>query len=176
MIYFVRHGESEANVRGIFAGQRNDSILTEKGRKQAENTAEEIIKEGINIDQIISSPLKRSTETAQIIADRLGLEVATDKRITEYDMGTLSGTSWQAISSKTLINAEGAEDIKLFAKRVFSCIKELSKQPENILVVSHGGVIRVLETARKDVDIEKDLFYDLPLASNGSITKIDWIK
>lgn len=39
MIYFIRHGESEANERKVFAGQKDDSILTEKGREQAKATA-----------------------------------------------------------------------------------------------------------------------------------------
>ena len=53
MIYFVRHGESEANQRKIFAGQGVDCILTDKGREEALQTAREIIAEGIQIDRIL---------------------------------------------------------------------------------------------------------------------------
>jgi len=59
MIYFVRHGESEANLKGVFAGQQENSILSEKGKIQAKETANKIKLEGIKIDLIISSPLKR---------------------------------------------------------------------------------------------------------------------
>ncbi len=174
MIYFVRHGESEANLKGIFAGQRVNSILTKKGREQAKNTAQKIIKEKIKINKVVSSPLKRAKETAQIIADELGLDVIIDKRITEYDMGILSGAPLGVISSAILTKAEKAEHTRSFNKRVFSCVKELASEDGNILIVSHAGVARMLETARKK--IKANLFYDMKLYPNGSITKIDWIK
>jgi broad specificity phosphatase PhoE len=42
MIYFVRHGLSEANVKRVFAGQKDDSLLVQEGREQAKNTAKKI--------------------------------------------------------------------------------------------------------------------------------------
>ena len=93
MIYFVRHGESEANQRGIFAGQKEDSVLTEKGKEQARATAQEIENENLKIDKIVSSPLKRTKETAEIIAKEIGFDVLKiyfDNRVIEYDMGSLT--------------------------------------------------------------------------------------
>lgn len=177
MIYFVRHGLSEANVKKIFAGQRDDSLLVEEGRIQAKETAQKIKEEGLEIKKIITSPSKRARETAEIIATELGFDkqnVIVDERIHEYDMGSLSGKPWGVISSSMLVNAENAEDPKDFQERIFSCIKEFSKSSENILIVSHGGVGRMLQTIQENRDI--NLFYDLPLAPNASITKIDWIK
>lgn len=177
MIYFIRHGESEANVRKVFAGQKDDSLLTDEGKKQAKATAEEMAKEGLKIDKIYSSPLKRAYETAEIIAKEIGFDtskIITENRIIEYDMGSLSETPWHTISSAILVSAENAEDPEKFKDRVCSCVKELSELPENILLVSHAGVGRVLETVREG--IEAKLFYDLPPYKNASITKIDWIK
>jgi broad specificity phosphatase PhoE len=177
MIYFVRHGESEANERKVFAGQRDDSLLTNKGREQAKATAQEIIKEGLKIDVIYSSPLKRAYETAEIIAKEIGFDVSKiiiEKRITEYDMGSLTGTPWHTISSSILVGAENAEDPEMFRNRVHSCISELSKLTKNILLSSHAGVGRLLETEKEGIDAK--LFYDLPAYKNASITKIDWIK
>lgn len=177
MIYFIRHGESEANVRKVFAGQKDNSLLTDKGREQARATAKEIIKEGLKIDKIYSSPLKRAYETAEIIAKELGFDaskIITEERIIEYDMGSLSGTHWHAISSTILADAENEEDPEMFRNRVYSCAKELSKLPGNILLVSHAGVGRILETVKKGMDAK--LFYDLPAYENASITEIDWIK
>lgn len=177
MIYFVRHGLSEANVRRVFVGRQDDSPLVDKGRNQAKETADKILKEGIKIDKIVSSPSKRTLETAQIIADVLGFDeenIVIDKRIIEYDMGNLSGKPWQVISSSILINTENAEDVISFKDRVIECIKELSKIEGNILLVSHGGVGRILETLKNNNDPK--IFYDTPVWENGSITKIDWIK
>ena len=75
MIYFVRHGETESNVRGVFAGQKDDSILTPKGRDQALTTAKEIKNKDIKIDRVICSPLKRTVETANIIAKEVGFDL-----------------------------------------------------------------------------------------------------
>lgn len=177
MIYFIRHGLSEANVKKVFAGQKDNSLLVEEGRQQARETAKKIKEEGIKIHKIVSSPLKRTHETAQIIANELGLnpfDIIIDHRINEYDMGSITGTPWGVISSKILIGAENAEDPKVFHNRIHSCVKELSQFPENVLLVSHAGVGRILETIRTNGEIE--LFYDLPPYKNASITKIDWIK
>lgn len=177
MIYFIRHGESEANVKHVFAGQRDDSILTEKGEEQALFTAKEIKKENLKIDKIISSPLKRALKTAQIIAVELGFDISDiviDKRIIEYDMGELSGTPIHKATSADLISAPGAENPKLFSERVTSFIKELNDSPDNILLVSHAGVGRILETLKEGG--EPKYFYDIPGYENGSVTKIDWVK
>lgn len=152
MIYFIRHGESEANVRHVFAGQKDDSVLTEKGKEQALATAKEIKKENLKIDKIISSPLKRALKTAEIIAIELGFDISkivVDNHITEYDMGSFTGTKAGKISSLILTTAKGAEDPQLFCDRVCSYIKKLSESPENILIVSHAGVGRILETIKE---------------------------
>ena len=177
MIYFIRHGESEANVRHVFAGQKDDSILTKKGEEQALSTAKEIKKENLRIDKIISSPLKRALKTAEIIAKELGFdlsEIIVDDHIIEYDMGSLTGTKAEKISSLLLTTAKEAEDPQLFCDRVCSYIKELSESPENILIVSHAGVGRMLETVKEGK--ESNMFYDIPAYGNASVTKIDWIK
>jgi broad specificity phosphatase PhoE len=177
MIYFVRHGLSEANVKRVFAGQKDDSPLVDEGREQAKQTANEILKEDIKIDRIVSSPSIRAFETAQIIASILGFnkeDIFIDNRINEYDMGSLSGTPWHTVSSSVLVSAENAEDTEKFRFRVCSCVEELSKLPENILLVSHAGVGRMIETIKDRIDSK--FFYDLPAYKNASITKIDWIK
>ncbi|MCX6755485.1 MAG: phosphoglycerate mutase family protein [Candidatus Nomurabacteria bacterium] len=177
MIYFVRHGESEANVRNVFAGQKDDSLLTEKGKEQALATAKEIKKENLTFDRIISSPLQRSLETARIIAKEIGFDfsnIIIDNRINEYDMGSITGKPYGVISSEILVGAENAENPELFKERVYFCIKELNQLPENILVVSHAGVGRILETIKEGK--EAKYFYDLPPFPNASIIKIDWIK
>lgn len=177
MIYFVRHGESESNLKGIFAGQREDSPLTKKGRQQALETAKNINLKEIRVDKVISGPLKRVTETARIIANEIGFneaDIIIDNRITEYDMGSLTGTSLHKISSQELVSAKNAEDIKSFYNRVTNCFKELSKDNINILVVSHAGVGRLLETIKEGMPPE--LFYDLPAYQNASVNIIDWVK
>ena len=175
MIYFVRHGESEANVRKVFAGQRDDSVLTDKGRAQARETARALREEGIQVDRIVASSLQRAFETARIIAEEIEHErdIDVDDRIMEYDMGEMTGTPHHAATSLEMVSSPGAEDTQSFHDRVRTCVEELAQSPENILIVSHAGVGRMLETIRDGRDVK--LFYDLAPWPNASVTKIDWI-
>ncbi|WP_287950557.1 histidine phosphatase family protein, partial [Acidiplasma sp.] len=82
---FIRHGESNINVLGVLSGDSDVSGLTEKGMAQARRTAEQL--SGIKIDGIISSPLKRAFETAKIIGEVLNIDVKTDERLIEVNLG-----------------------------------------------------------------------------------------
>jgi probable phosphoglycerate mutase len=175
MIYFIRHGESEANVRHVFAGQKDNSHLTEKGIEQAKVEGKKIKEIGLKIDTIISSPLIRAFDTAKIVSEIIGYdkEIIIDPRITEYDMGSLTGTPTHEISSKILVSAENAEDPKLFYKRISDFLNEWNKNEKNILMVCHAGVGRIIESIKQGADPE--LFYDFPAYSNAAIIKLDWL-
>lgn len=175
MIYFIRHGESEANLKHVFAGQKDDSPLTEKGRTQAEEEGKKIKEMGLSIDRIMSSPLVRAKDTAAIVAEIIGYtkEIEIDARITEYDMGNLTGTPTVEITSKKMIQAENAENPQKFLERVNSFLNEWKGKDETILMVCHAGVGRVIETIRQGGDPE--LFYDLPAYANAEVIKLDWL-
>jgi broad specificity phosphatase PhoE len=88
-VYFVRHGEGQDNVRRQFSYKRVDRPLTERGRLQARQTAEYLA--GKQIDEIFCSPMKRANETAQIIAERLGLPLTVLEEFREVNVGDLDG-------------------------------------------------------------------------------------
>ncbi len=123
-VYFVRHGESEANVLEVIANRGWRDGLTEKGRRQAYELATRLQEEVIT--EIYCSPLKRAVETANIVGTKLGLPVTVTDGLREFDCGELEGRgdpeSWTAF--RTLVQEwldEGnlaAEDFwggKLFA-------------------------------------------------------------
>lgn len=176
MIYFIRHGESEANLRHVFAGQKDNSPLTEKGIEQAKAEGLKIKEMGLNISKIISSPLTRAFDTAKIVAEIIGYDkdIEIDTRINEYDMGTLTGTPTFEISSKILVGAENAEDPQAFDDRVNSFLNEYKNFEGDILMVAHAGVGRIIETIK--IDGDPVLFYDLPPYPNASVIKLDWLK
>jgi len=66
-IFFVRHGETDANAKKIMMGQRIDEPLNEFGRRQAEELASLLPN---SFDIIFSSPLKRTAQTAEIISKK----------------------------------------------------------------------------------------------------------
>lgn len=174
MIYFIRHGESEANVRHVFAGQKDNSPLTEKGKQQAILEGKKIQELGIQIDTVVTSPLDRALSTAKIVAAAIGYakEIIIDERITEYDMGSLTGTTMHEISSKLLVTAQNAENPLVFQERISNALQEW-KAKGNILLVAHAGVGRIIETIRTNA--KPELFYDIPAYPNAAIVKLDWL-
>jgi len=171
MLYFVRHGQSQANLDKTFAGGQIDSPLTNRGREQAVNTAKVILDSGITFDKIISSPMSRAFETAQIIQSCLGdIEIVTDERMAEYDMGSLSGQSYSVMKTDTFVPVHDGENPDMLKERVLSFLEEVRKQQKNILVVSHGFVFRMIKTIKNDSDI--DSFYRLSDLENAELAQI----
>lgn len=174
-IYFLRHGQSQANVDGLFAGQREDSELTDLGKEQASTAGAGLADK--DIVKIISSPLRRARKTAEIVAQALGTSpVEFDDRLLEYDMGSLTGQPHTKVTSRELIAAEGAEDPVTFQNRVLSFLREHKDDEGNLLIVSHAGVGRTIEAARQGIDPAD--FYDLPAYPNAQavLLDLDWLK
>ena len=175
MIYFIRHGESEANIQWVFAGQKNNSPLTTKWRQQAQEVGRKFKDQNIHIHKIISSPLIRAQQTAECIAQEIDInidKIMIDDRLIEYDMGDLTSTPIQNISSAKLLSAQNAESINHFTTRIQSFLKSISKTQENYLIVSHAGVGRLIETMIQK--IKPEFFYDLPAYKNSEIIELSF--
>ena len=106
---------------------------------------------------LYTSPLRRARETADIIGDALGLPVVADERLKEYDVGDITGLTWEQVEeqypdvarrwSKALESFEfpGAEENAPFRARVAAAFDEiLSRHDEGTVgVVAHGGTLGV---------------------------------
>lgn len=149
--YFVRHGESTANVEGVIAGW-SDVSLTEKGVEQAKLLANELAGSGITFDLIVSSPLRRAYDTAMAVAevtDYPGREIVTLPDLREIGSGALElsplGVT-KGLSDKDR-RAVGAETVADFEIRIRNGIEELrclSTGRDSVLVVGHSGVYRLV--------------------------------
>lgn len=173
MIYFVRHGQSQANVDNVFAGPHYPAPLTLEGKQQAKATANDILSQHLKIDHILTSPLERARQTADIIALAIGFnpsEIKVMPELQEYDMGELSGKPMRNITSKQLVSAPEAEDPGAFRARVQGALNAAGQLPGNTLIVSHAGVGRMIETIKQNLD--PSLFYDLPSHPNGGVVVI----
>ncbi|HTJ73677.1 MAG TPA: histidine phosphatase family protein [Verrucomicrobiae bacterium] len=171
-LYFLRHGQSQANLNGLFAGQKENSPLTDLGRQQAQAAAKTL--QDRHITTIVSSPLERARETAAIVAASLGIrDVSIDSRLAEYDMGALTGTpnKGKTVTSRELISAEGAEDPQLFQQRVLDAVAQYGALPGAVVLVSHAGVGRVIEASKQG--LAPDVFYDLPSYPNAQAVELD---
>jgi broad specificity phosphatase PhoE len=145
-LYFIRHGESEGNRDGIMQG-RDPSRLTESGRAQAEEAGAWF--KDKTIDLILSSPLTRAYETAQIIARETGvtgLEIAPE--LTEIDTGIFTGMSWPEAREKhpeqfKVFQAESWEGVPE-AERIAQLLDRAEKTWARLAALAGEGKRRLL--------------------------------
>lgn len=152
---FLRHGESVGNAEARWQGQ-SDYVLTEKGRAQAHALAERWKSEGVKFDLIITSPLVRAKETAEIIASTLGAHVELEPILMERHIGEMEGLTAEEVRKKPQppfvtpydsIGGEGEGDWALFLRAGQALHGLLHRSPGSYLIVSHGGLLNQLMNA-----------------------------
>ena len=151
-IYFVRHGESEENVKKIIYTY-SEGALTKKGIKQAEETRESIPQD---YDEIYSSDSNRCRQTAEILNNKLNLPITYDARLRERDFGSLQGKKWEDVENweylkkRDIMQQEydyrpfGGESVEEVKERLLSFIEEIRQKNKKVLVVTSAGIIRLL--------------------------------
>lgn len=150
MIYLARHGQTQWNIEKRICG-RADIPLTEEGYNQAVLLAEQAKMLTDPITQVICSPLIRAKETAQIVANQLGLPVIVDERLIEMDFGIydslpIQTKEFQNRRIEFSLPFEQGESILDVAGRIYPLLAELTNQEKDIpLLVSHNAVSRVVD-------------------------------
>ena len=156
-IYLARHGQTAYNLEGRFQGQQAIP-LDETGRAQACDLAEHASAYGFRA--LWCSPLLRARETADVVAERLGLEPKEDARLMETDAGDWTDRSFEEVRAETpeLFDAFAAGDSSFafpggesFAhqeERVAAALADVELGALPALVVCHGMVIRAALSAR----------------------------
>lgn len=174
-LYITRHGQTPWNAQGKLCG-RTDIGLTQYGEEQARKVAEEVA--GHPIDRVIASPLKRAYRTAEIICRRCGLPLSTDDRLMEWDFGECSGEDVQSaqvvfLKSNLAYRFPGGESAIDVAHRAYGLLDEIRAlyPDENVLLVSHGGVCRAINTYFSNV--RNDDFIDT-LIGNCELKKYEF--
>jgi len=149
-VLMVRHGESEWNALGKWQG-RADIALTEAGREQARAAADYVRTTALPVTRVLASTLRRAHETAEIIAERLGLAaVMTDERLVETDVGPWEGLRADEIEAgwprylRDRKTPPGFEPPDQVFARATQAIREAALVGEHTLIVSHSGVIRTV--------------------------------
>ncbi len=134
-----------------------DLGLTKRGREEVKAIIEKL--RALRIQKIMSSPLRRAVETSSLISESLGIGFSIDERFREYSYGKAEGLLFEDIKEKYNIKvskgqffAEEAlrihnyfdyESYEEVVKRVVEALEEFSEK-ENVLIITHGEVIRSL--------------------------------
>ena len=147
--YFVRHGESEANVARRFAG-RSDSPLTERGRAQAEAMVQVLAE--VAFDRIVASPLARSLDTALVIARARKMPVDVVADLAEIDVGDRTGAAFDEVRGLPewrddgFVAWPGGESLEQVLERALRAIRRIARETAGgtVLVIGHGGVTRIV--------------------------------
>jgi len=150
VVHLLRHGEP--SVFGRINGRLPGVGLSAKGRAEIAAVAGRLAEE--KIDAIYASPLQRTRETAEILADRLALPVQYREDVIEIDYGEWTGLTFDKIRqderwqmwarSRSIAAVPGGESWRRVQERVVGALFDLRQaHPEgSVVVVSHGDVIR----------------------------------
>lgn len=185
-IYVARHGQTEFNVRDILQGQV-DSPLTDDGRLQAKELSTKLT--GIHFEAIFSSDLGRAKRTAEIIALDRELAVITKKLLRERSFGHLDGTAVrdfreqnrELFKKRETLSEQEKRDFKFYetyesdseiAARMLTALREIAATyiGKNILVVSHGAIIRSMLIHLGFADFDE---LDSKSVGNASYVKLE---
>lgn len=153
-IYFVRHGETDWNRAGRFQGHK-DIPLNDLGRDQARRNGRSLKQNLPTLDlPFLASPMKRTSETMELIRGELGLPVSgydTDDRLKEISFGEFEGLTADEIDAQrheeitkrridkyNYIPPNG-ESYAMLTERVRGVVDSIK---EDMVIVSHGGTSR----------------------------------
>lgn len=168
----VRHGQTNWNAEKRIQGQA-DIPLNEAGRAEAAKLAS--LLDHMQFAKCFSSDLKRASETAQILRDTLSskISISHDKRLRERNFGHWEGH----LQSEFYANPENRKDIESnesMNQRVFQVLQEIASKhrDDNILIVTHGGIIRNLIIKINGLNCSVD---DIE-TKNTAILKIEYDK
>lgn len=155
-LYFIRHGQTEANVKGILTG-RLETNLTQKGIDDAATLSKELKED---FDYYYCSPLTRTHQTLRAIKG--DVDFIIDERITEVSSGDWQGKLKSELPEreydlykKGLLNPPNGESLEDVDKRAKSFLEDMFskyKDDEKILIVTHNAFMRNL----KRMFIDKD--------------------
>jgi broad specificity phosphatase PhoE len=176
-VYLARHGQTAYNLEGRFQGQL-PVPLDGTGREQAADLAERAATHGFAA--LWCSPLLRARETADVVADRLGLEPREDARLMETDAGDWTNRSFAEIQAEApeqfaaFATADpgfafpGGESFAEQEERVAAALQEVERGRLPALVVCHGMVIRAAFARRAGHAVKR--FERLP---NAALVPLD---
>ncbi|HKJ23052.1 MAG TPA: histidine phosphatase family protein [Gammaproteobacteria bacterium] len=182
-VIFVRHGMTDFPKDRIYCDDREDPVLNEQGRRQAEQAAHALA--AVPVDHIFTSPMQRTLATARAIQHTNGAALVTDAALRERRFGVWDGLYFKEIEQQypreyaewkqnpALYNPRDGESIDALQRRVQAAITEFTERHpgKTLLVVSHVGPIRVGVCAAIGLPVEG---YRQLTVDYCSLTRVDY--
>lgn len=181
--WVMRHGQSTSNVSGVISSLvANDDPLTQEGVNTVAEAVKALKKEGI--DMVYTSPYVRTKQTAELVHGALGLPddaLVIDDRLREIETGEFEGKSWAdyygyfgSLENAYVKTLSGGENLLQVKQRAGEFLYEINAKHhgKNILIVSHGGVLRMLQgvvSARSGKEMSQDQKDGLHVMANAQV-------
>lgn len=181
-LLLIRHGQSEANLSRVFAGNY-DAPLTELGLRQAEKTAE-FITENYKVDCVYASDLIRAFETGKTVANTLNLPITPNGGLREIRAG-----KWEALPFDDIVikfpeeykkwredignsSCPDGESVKALGERVMATLTAIAEENDGktVVIATHATPIRVSQTLIEYGNLAP--MQDVPWVSNASVTEL----
>lgn len=159
----VRHGETSANLDGVWHGS-TDTALTERGHVQAARVAAYLAEAYADAVAVYSSDLQRARHTAEPIGRALGLPVELDPGLREFDLGSWEGKTyrdlheqyrlWHHMRADPHFAEHGGESPLGVTERFTAALRRISvaHPDQRVVVVGHGGALSLCFAALLDGD------------------------
>ncbi len=168
-LLIIRHGESEADLLDVHEG-RADFALTERGHRQAEAMAN-YVAENFDISKIYASTLTRAKQTAGHLSDKIGIPIAFDENLMEFNNGLLAGLPRAVVREKypevpnlpidkAVYGQESQVEFRQRAENALSRVISESQADKTIAIVSHGGMINQLYRAFFNMPVDCKFFFN----------------
>lgn len=156
ILYFVRHGESEANVQHVISNRESTFELTERGTEQAQILAQKL--KDVPFTAIFSSPILRARQTAAILSGSFHLPYQVTEALREYDCGILEEKSdeesWRShrwfyedwtLRHNYANKPEGGECFTEIRDRFVPFIESFKREgDDHVLMIGHGGLFQLM--------------------------------
>jgi probable phosphoglycerate mutase len=184
-LVLVRHGATSLTAEKRFSGGLASSNpgLTDEGRAQVREVAEWLAPIGEAVDVVVTSPVRRARESAEILADRLEVAVVDEPGLAEMEFGTWDGMTFADVREERPAEIEawlgsldvapgGGESFREVEKRVLDSLSRMLEAyaGKTVVVVSHVTPIKTLVAHAVDAPLTALFRMELSTASVSVVT------
>ena len=183
-LLIIRHGQSEANLQGVFVGHTN-SPLSALGKRQAEVTADYVVS-NFHIDAVYASDLERAFYTGKAVADRLGLVPHADSGMREIFAGDWETVKFDTLSTEYgepyqlwlrdigLAQCPNGESTAQLQSRIVATLRRIAEENDGktVVVATHATPIRTFMHHCSGLPLSE--MKNIPWVSNASVTTVHY--